>query len=240
MLSRRVVIESSATAAADAITRLFAVPTSSPAAQHHLHTPTGAVPLGANLPRHWEQNLRQRGRTLDRLARTECMAATETVWDGSIKAKTDLLRRQSCALCAAVTPIDEQYPCELLDQFRLRNAFPTSEGKMLLHLQWTQEFKILLRGHETGQEARTLLLSFTSPSPDQVASLKLLWPPEFGGTAPASECDALRLRWGTKYPSNECIVAYDKDKFGKFHADSRVPSPPEAGMPWYSLDKAAH
>eukprot|EP00959_Pyramimonas_sp_CCMP1952_P445580 9328970-Pyramimonas_sp.AAC.1 len=52
------------------------------------------------------------------------MAATETVWDGSAKARTDLVRRQSCVLAVSVTPINEQAPCPLLDKYRLRNAFP--------------------------------------------------------------------------------------------------------------------
>eukprot|EP00959_Pyramimonas_sp_CCMP1952_P108998 2279526-Pyramimonas_sp.AAC.1 len=42
-------MESSAAAAADAITRLFTVPTTSPAAQFLLHTPTGS--LGSEYPK---------------------------------------------------------------------------------------------------------------------------------------------------------------------------------------------
>eukprot|EP00959_Pyramimonas_sp_CCMP1952_P123806 2588286-Pyramimonas_sp.AAC.1 len=64
------------------------------------------------------------------------MAATETVWDGSAKARKDLVRRQSCALGVSVTPINEQTLCVLLDKYRLRNAVPSQEGKLLLHLQW--------------------------------------------------------------------------------------------------------
>eukprot|EP00959_Pyramimonas_sp_CCMP1952_P388705 8144621-Pyramimonas_sp.AAC.1 len=66
------------------------------------------------------------------------MAATETVWDSSTKARADLERRQSCALGVSVTPIDEQSPCDLLDQFKVRNALPTQTGKILLHLHWPQ------------------------------------------------------------------------------------------------------
>eukprot|EP00959_Pyramimonas_sp_CCMP1952_P414524 8685207-Pyramimonas_sp.AAC.1 len=77
-VSRKAVLESSAAAAADAITCLFAAPSSSAAAQHLLHTPSGSVPSGVNPPRHRGQHLLQRGRALDRLAWIECMAATET------------------------------------------------------------------------------------------------------------------------------------------------------------------
>eukprot|EP00959_Pyramimonas_sp_CCMP1952_P368499 7718984-Pyramimonas_sp.AAC.1 len=69
------------------------------------------------------------------------MAATETVWDSSTKARTDLERRKSCALGVSVTPSDEQCSCDLLDPVKLRNALPTQAGEILLHLHWPQGFK---------------------------------------------------------------------------------------------------
>eukprot|EP00959_Pyramimonas_sp_CCMP1952_P411983 8633229-Pyramimonas_sp.AAC.1 len=45
-LSRQAIMESSAAAAADAITRLYAVPASSPGSQFRFHTPMGSVPSG--------------------------------------------------------------------------------------------------------------------------------------------------------------------------------------------------
>eukprot|EP00959_Pyramimonas_sp_CCMP1952_P329872 6906855-Pyramimonas_sp.AAC.1 len=66
------------------------MPADSPGAQFRLRTPQGTVPTGVNLPKHWEQDLRQRGCTLCRLAWAECMAATETVWDVSATARTEL------------------------------------------------------------------------------------------------------------------------------------------------------
>eukprot|EP00959_Pyramimonas_sp_CCMP1952_P066374 1385810-Pyramimonas_sp.AAC.1 len=71
-----------------------------------------------------------------------------------------------------------------------------------------------------------LLLSITNPAADQVAIVKLHWPPDLGGAVPSSDCQALGLRQGAKYPSNECIAAYDVEKFGEFHADDRIPRPP--------------
>eukprot|EP00959_Pyramimonas_sp_CCMP1952_P444068 9297054-Pyramimonas_sp.AAC.1 len=71
-------MESPAVAAADAIIRIYAMPADSPGAQFRLHKPLGKVPTGVFLPRHWEQDIRQRGFALDRLAWTEGMAATET------------------------------------------------------------------------------------------------------------------------------------------------------------------
>eukprot|EP00959_Pyramimonas_sp_CCMP1952_P049203 1027840-Pyramimonas_sp.AAC.1 len=75
---RKVLLESTAIAAADAITQFYSVPTNSAAAQFRLHTPIGSVAEGVDLPRHWGQDLRQRGRNLERLSWTDCMAATET------------------------------------------------------------------------------------------------------------------------------------------------------------------
>eukprot|EP00959_Pyramimonas_sp_CCMP1952_P178590 3732849-Pyramimonas_sp.AAC.1 len=103
-------MESPAAAAADAIIRLYAMPADSPGAQFRVHNPLGKVPTRVCLPRHWEQDIRQRGFALDRLACTECMAATETVWGGSAKARTDLVRRQSCALAVSVTPSTSRRP----------------------------------------------------------------------------------------------------------------------------------
>eukprot|EP00959_Pyramimonas_sp_CCMP1952_P180080 3765798-Pyramimonas_sp.AAC.1 len=69
-----------------------------------------------------------------------------------------------------VTPINERSTCFILDKYKLRNAFPPQDGKLLLHLQWPVEFKLMLRGLEGGLDAqsRTLLLSLTSPTEDQI------------------------------------------------------------------------
>eukprot|EP00959_Pyramimonas_sp_CCMP1952_P079565 1663410-Pyramimonas_sp.AAC.1 len=107
---------------------LWAMPADSPGAQFRLHSPLGKVPTGVCPPRHWEQDIRKRGFALDRFAWAECMAAAEAVWGGSAKARTDLVRRQSCALAVSVTLINEQTPCPLLDKYRLRNAFPPRRG----------------------------------------------------------------------------------------------------------------
>eukprot|EP00959_Pyramimonas_sp_CCMP1952_P053654 1122304-Pyramimonas_sp.AAC.1 len=90
------------------------------------------------------------------------MAATETVWDSSTKARTDLERRQSCPLGVSVLPIHEVSECDILDHFNLSNAFPTQVGKVLLPLQWPRMFRILLRGQDAGQDARMLLPSITN------------------------------------------------------------------------------
>eukprot|EP00959_Pyramimonas_sp_CCMP1952_P057474 1199876-Pyramimonas_sp.AAC.1 len=74
------------------------------------------------------------------------MAPTETTWDGSVKARTDLVRKRSCAVEVAVTPAHEQSDCHVLDRFKLRQAFPPQEGKTLLHLQWPSEFRLSLQG----------------------------------------------------------------------------------------------
>eukprot|EP00959_Pyramimonas_sp_CCMP1952_P334842 7011863-Pyramimonas_sp.AAC.1 len=65
---RKVSLESSAVAAAHAIKQLYPAPASSAAAQFRLHIPVEAVTEGVNLPKHWEQDLRQRGRNLERIA----------------------------------------------------------------------------------------------------------------------------------------------------------------------------
>eukprot|EP00959_Pyramimonas_sp_CCMP1952_P123580 2583603-Pyramimonas_sp.AAC.1 len=139
------------------------------------------------------------------------MASTETVWDNSIKARTDLIRRQSCALGVSVIPIDQISECHTLDRYQPGNAFPPQDGKVLLHLHWPLVFRVLLKGQDAGQDAHVLLLSLTSPAVDQVASVKLLWPPDLGGATPPSDCQALGFTTGTRYPSNECIVAYNTD-----------------------------
>eukprot|EP00959_Pyramimonas_sp_CCMP1952_P081134 1695142-Pyramimonas_sp.AAC.1 len=69
---------SPAMAAAEAVRQLCSVPASSGIAQFRLHAPLGEIPDAVLLPPHWAQDLRQRGRALERLAWTECMAATET------------------------------------------------------------------------------------------------------------------------------------------------------------------
>eukprot|EP00959_Pyramimonas_sp_CCMP1952_P066375 1385811-Pyramimonas_sp.AAC.1 len=71
-----------------------------------------------------------------------------------------------------------------------------------------------------------LPLSITSPAADQVATVERHWPLDLWGAVPSSDCQALGLRQGAKYPSNECIVVYDVEKFGEFHADDRIPRPP--------------
>eukprot|EP00959_Pyramimonas_sp_CCMP1952_P001162 23151-Pyramimonas_sp.AAC.1 len=98
------------------------------------------------------------------------MASTEAVWGNSVKARTDLIRRQSCALGVSVTPIDPNSECDALDRYQLRNAFPPQDGKVLLHLHWPSVFRVLLKGQDAGQDAQVLLLSLTSPAGDQVAS----------------------------------------------------------------------
>eukprot|EP00959_Pyramimonas_sp_CCMP1952_P276791 5786075-Pyramimonas_sp.AAC.1 len=106
------------------------MPEDSPGAQFCLHPPLGAVPDAVNLPRHWEQYLRQGGNALCRLAWTEHLAAAKTVCDGSAKTRTELVRKKSCALEVAVTPINELSSCLILDKYNLRNAFPPQEGKL--------------------------------------------------------------------------------------------------------------
>eukprot|EP00959_Pyramimonas_sp_CCMP1952_P429150 8987935-Pyramimonas_sp.AAC.1 len=51
---RKVSLESSAVAAADAVRQLHSVPANSGAAQLRLHIPLGAIREGAHLPQHWE------------------------------------------------------------------------------------------------------------------------------------------------------------------------------------------
>eukprot|EP00959_Pyramimonas_sp_CCMP1952_P439527 9201535-Pyramimonas_sp.AAC.1 len=77
-LSGRAIMGSSAAAAAEAIIRLYAVSAYSPGAQFRFDDPLGKVAAGVCLPRHWGQDLHQRGYALDTLAWAECMAATET------------------------------------------------------------------------------------------------------------------------------------------------------------------
>eukprot|EP00959_Pyramimonas_sp_CCMP1952_P332592 6964678-Pyramimonas_sp.AAC.1 len=66
----------------------------------------------------------------------------------------------------------------------------------------------MLRGLEGGQDAqsRTLLLSLTSPTEDQITTLKLVWPPDFGGPISRNECDVIGLRTGSTYPTNQALA----------------------------------
>eukprot|EP00959_Pyramimonas_sp_CCMP1952_P170560 3564215-Pyramimonas_sp.AAC.1 len=93
--------------------------------------------------------------------------------------------------------MDQISECAILDRYQLRNAFPPRDGKELLHLQWPSGFKILLKGQDAGQDAHVLLLSLTSPAVDQVAAVKLQWPPDLGGTIPPSDCQAQGLPLGS-------------------------------------------
>eukprot|EP00959_Pyramimonas_sp_CCMP1952_P168342 3517406-Pyramimonas_sp.AAC.1 len=134
------------------------------------------------------------------------MAATETVWGNSVKARTDLIRRQCCALGVSVTPIDQNSECDALDRYQLRSALPPQDGKVLLHLHWPSAFRVRLKCQDAGQDAHVLLLSLTNPAVDPVASVKLLWTIDLGGTIPPGDRQALGFPTGSRYPSNECIV----------------------------------
>eukprot|EP00959_Pyramimonas_sp_CCMP1952_P131128 2741497-Pyramimonas_sp.AAC.1 len=57
------------------------------------------------------------------------MAATETVWGGSAKARTDLVRRQSSALAVSVTPINEQTPMRTPRQVQAAQRISHPGGK---------------------------------------------------------------------------------------------------------------
>eukprot|EP00959_Pyramimonas_sp_CCMP1952_P470054 9496013-Pyramimonas_sp.AAC.1 len=63
-------LESPAMAAAEAVRQLYSVPASCGSAQFRLHVPLGEIPHAVLLPRHWTQDLRQRGRALERLTWT--------------------------------------------------------------------------------------------------------------------------------------------------------------------------
>eukprot|EP00959_Pyramimonas_sp_CCMP1952_P441674 9246565-Pyramimonas_sp.AAC.1 len=54
-------------------------------------------------------------------------------------------------------------------------------------------------------QSRTLLRSLTNPTEDQVATLRLVWPPEFGGHVTSSECVAADLKEGTRYPTDQAL-----------------------------------
>eukprot|EP00959_Pyramimonas_sp_CCMP1952_P391487 8204000-Pyramimonas_sp.AAC.1 len=65
------------------------------------------------------------------------MAATETVWDGSAEARTDLARKKNCALEVTVTPSTSSPPASFsTSTSKLRSAFPPQDGKLRMHLQW--------------------------------------------------------------------------------------------------------
>eukprot|EP00959_Pyramimonas_sp_CCMP1952_P286140 5983420-Pyramimonas_sp.AAC.1 len=111
---------------------------------------------------------------------------------------------------------------------------------MLLHLQWPSEFRLTLKGLEGGQgaQSRTLLLSLTGPTEDQVATLRLVWRPDFGGSIPRNECEVMGLRDGSRYPSNQALAWCDSSQAEELLALGKAANADNEGEVLYRLDKA--
>eukprot|EP00959_Pyramimonas_sp_CCMP1952_P072364 1511470-Pyramimonas_sp.AAC.1 len=127
------------------------------------------------------------------------------------------------------------------DKFKLRQAFPPpQEGKTFLHLQWPSEFRLSLKRMEGAQDSqsRTLLLSFTNPTEDQVASLRLVWPPKFGGHITSSESVAMDLREGTRYPTNQALAWCDSKEAEELLALGKETSSGSKKQVLFRLDRA--
>eukprot|EP00959_Pyramimonas_sp_CCMP1952_P452308 9466340-Pyramimonas_sp.AAC.1 len=130
------------------------------------------------------------------------MAATEKVWDGSAKARTDLASPWKCRSF----PSTNGPPAT----FSTSTTFATPSPPRT----WPILFRLMLRGLEGGQDAqsRTLLRSLTGPTEDQITTLKLAWPPDFGGSIPRNESDVNGLRTGSKYPTNQALASCDSSQ----------------------------
>eukprot|EP00959_Pyramimonas_sp_CCMP1952_P412192 8637348-Pyramimonas_sp.AAC.1 len=98
----------------------------------------------------------------------------------------------------------------------------------------------MLKGLEGGQDAqsRTLLLSLTGPTEDQLTTLRLAWPPDFGGSIPCDECEVIGLRIGSRYPTNQALAWCDSSQAEELLSLGTAANADKEGEVLYRVDKA--
>eukprot|EP00959_Pyramimonas_sp_CCMP1952_P018627 393403-Pyramimonas_sp.AAC.1 len=96
----------------------------------------------------------------------------------------------------------------------------------------------MLRGVEGGMDAqsRTFLFSLTGPTEDHITALRLVWPPDLGGANSRNECDVLRLRAVSKYPTNQALAWSDSNHAEELLLDGATAESGKEGDALYRFD----